>query len=182
MWGRRGGGQWQYGWEAMVRLARGTVDRVLARLPMDNFFRLRVVCKRWNSFVFSLGFLADCSQVSSLVSSFSLLPTSARRPTFYRLSDPAPTNAPSKKISFWDFPQGSVSLVSNFSSFFSPVPFSWFLLLLFSQLNFFSSGPSWRFFFPTTPDPPTPPPLPTRPSYYKTYLVLGLETSFSFWV
>jgi hypothetical protein len=59
------------------------VDRVLARLPVDSFFRLRAVCKRWNSIMFSPGFLADCSQVSSLVSSFSLLPTSARRPTFY---------------------------------------------------------------------------------------------------
>ncbi|CAK9271562.1 unnamed protein product [Sphagnum jensenii] len=43
------------------------VDRVLARLPVDSFFRLRVVCKRWNAIMFSPGFLADCSQVSSSV-------------------------------------------------------------------------------------------------------------------
>ncbi len=127
------------------------------------------------SIVFSLGFLADCSHVSSLVSSFSLLSTLARRPT-YRLSDPAPTSAPSKKISFWDFPQGSVSLVNIFSSFF--------LLCLF--LGSYYYPPSLPFFFLLAPlcdlfshhtwsPPPPPPSPPTRPSYYKTYLVFGIR-------
>ncbi len=122
------------------------VDRVFAHLLMDSFFRLCVACKRWSSIVYSFDFLTDCSHVSSLGSSFSLLTTPASRPTFYGLSDPAPTSAPSKKIPLWDFPQGSVSLVSTFS-FFSSCAFFWFLLL-FSQLT----GPSWRFIF-SSPHP-----------------------------
>ncbi len=125
------------------------------------------------------GFLTHCSHVSSLVSSFRLLPTPASRSTFYSLSDPAPTSAPSKKIPLWDFPQGTVSLVSPFLFFFSSCAFFWFLLL-FSQLTFVFF---WSFleiyFFLTTPDPKfflkTPTYLRTRPSCYKTYLVSGIR-------
>lgn len=41
------------------------VDRVLARLPIDSFFRLRAVCKRWNAIIHSHSFISDCSQVTS---------------------------------------------------------------------------------------------------------------------
>lgn len=41
------------------------VDRVLARLPIDSFFRLRAVCKRWNAIIHSHSFISDCSQVST---------------------------------------------------------------------------------------------------------------------
>jgi len=125
------------------------------------------------------GFLTDCSHVSSLVSSFTLLPMPTSRSTFYSLSDPAPTSAPSKKIPLKNFPQGSVSLVSLF---FSSCAFFWFLLL-FSQLTFVFFWPFLAiYFFLTTPDPkfflktPTyPPHLRTRPSCYKTYLVSGIR-------
>jgi hypothetical protein len=149
---------------------------------MDNFFRLRVVCKRWNSFVFSLGFLTDCPHVNSLVSSFSLLPTPASRPTFYSLSDPAPTSAPSKKIPLWDFPQGSVLflffcllclllvLIIIFPAYFC------FLLVLLGDL-FFSHRLIPRFFFLTPTNRRTPPPPPPPPTY-KTKLLQNLP---SFW-
>lgn len=39
------------------------IDRVLARLPIDSFFRLRAVCKRWNAIIYSQSFISDCSQV-----------------------------------------------------------------------------------------------------------------------
>jgi hypothetical protein len=39
------------------------IDRVLARLPIDSFFRLRAVCKRWNAIIYSHSFISDCSQV-----------------------------------------------------------------------------------------------------------------------
>jgi hypothetical protein len=104
--------------------------------------------------------------ISSLVSSFRLFPTPASRSTFYSLSDPAPTSAPSKKIPLWDFPQGIVSLVSPFFFFFSSCAFFWFLLL-FSQLTFVFF---WSFlaiyFFLTTPDPKFFLKTPTYPPTY----------------
>lgn len=41
------------------------LERVLARLPVDSFFRLRAVCRRWNAIMFSPEFLADCSEVGN---------------------------------------------------------------------------------------------------------------------
>lgn len=60
------------------------VDRVLARLPVDSFFRLRVVCKRWNAIMFSPGFLADCSQVCALLSFFFLSAATSRNGLFFQ--------------------------------------------------------------------------------------------------
>jgi hypothetical protein len=60
------------------------VDRVLARLPVDSFFRLRVVCKRWNAIMFSPGFLADCSQVCALLSFFFSSAATLRNGLFFQ--------------------------------------------------------------------------------------------------
>jgi hypothetical protein len=88
--------------------------------------------------VFTLGFLANCSHVSSFVFSFNLLPMSARRPTFYRLNNPTPTSAPSKQMSFWDFPQGSNSSIV--------ILFYFFLLCLFLGYYYYYYFPSLLFF------------------------------------
>ncbi len=49
-------------------LGEELIDRVLARLPIDSFFRLRVVCKRWNAIIYSQSFISDCSQVFIFIS------------------------------------------------------------------------------------------------------------------
>ncbi|XP_024543816.1 protein UNUSUAL FLORAL ORGANS [Selaginella moellendorffii] len=46
------------------QLPEKLVDRVLAMLPLPSFFRLRVVCKRWYSLLFSDSFLELSSRVA----------------------------------------------------------------------------------------------------------------------
>jgi hypothetical protein len=122
------------------------VDRVCWPICLwTTFSYYMLFAKDGLLFCSPFGFLTHCSHVSSLVSSFCLLPTPASRSTFYSLSDPAPTSAPSKKIPLWDFPQGTISLVSPF--FFFPLVPSFGSYYYFPSLLLFSSGPSWRFIF-----------------------------------
>ncbi|EFJ36037.1 hypothetical protein SELMODRAFT_78419 [Selaginella moellendorffii] len=51
--------------EVWCNLPEHLVDTVLAWLPPASLFRLRTVCKRWNSVVSSRAFLDTCSKIKS---------------------------------------------------------------------------------------------------------------------
>ncbi|EFJ15008.1 hypothetical protein SELMODRAFT_12951, partial [Selaginella moellendorffii] len=67
------------------KLPEDCVDRILARLPLPSMFRLRSVCKRWNSFVHSEAFFSLQSEISASRSSF-LLCTQGRVSCVYNFS------------------------------------------------------------------------------------------------
>ncbi|KAL3694621.1 hypothetical protein R1sor_008272 [Riccia sorocarpa] len=56
-------------------LPEDLIDRVLASLPLITLFRIRCVCRKWNSMINSPVFLELCSQVRSRESYFLLFPT-----------------------------------------------------------------------------------------------------------
>ncbi len=166
MWGRTGWGQWQFGWEAMVLLARGTCRQSVGPFAYGQLLQITCCLQKMDFYCgLPLAFL-HIAHMSVLL--FLLLISSQRHQvglpfTAWMMQRP-PVHHPKNPI--MGFPPRD-SFFGQSPPFFSPsFAFFWFLLL-FSQLTFVFFWPFLAiYFFLTTPDPKFFKKTPTYPPTY----------------